>query len=493
MLNVPIAFLKAPGIGFDVMRLTPDLKTLFRSTNVNLQISDATDLGVSFPERNWRYTGAVQLLHNWGSRKRRKPGFVLFDHTWAPGVSTSYNGLMPDPTRRSLAVVMTKSSVVRTRSAKGLLQVAAHEIGHMLNLGHRDRRELTIGGQDYSYSSTMDQAGLRQSDPELAWRTAFAEARALATTLGRPTYFSSQNAATHGYPFSWFSRRKLHRPAQKVLPWGDPHDTAAMHADFEGHHAIDVTLAADNDRCMVGEGLAVTVTVTSLQDELTLPHNLDPEFGSVLLHVQPPRGQSYVVPPRVVGSPGRSVTLRAGEQHSGQCFLYAAHDDAIFSHPGRYRLKVIVLDAGTSSNEIEIVVAPSFISALRQKPFRRFICNGMPPTWSRATRAFDEVIRDKTAPASLCKHLQLMRARGNSNPETALEAIQKAAAYTLSSVETNVVTLFHGELVASSRGSRETLEKLIDGARIDETTTHALGVLIENLERENHDEEELVL
>jgi hypothetical protein len=117
-------------------------------------------------------------------------------------------GQLWDPDQRGVAAVYTESDYVLREKNAGLVQTAAHEIGHMLNLSHKDITSL--------FPSTMNSADARTTDIAAAWQLATTE----ADTIHPEAYYHRLDEPHACYPLAFQARSALNiaRDAQ-LLPW----------------------------------------------------------------------------------------------------------------------------------------------------------------------------------------------------------------------------------------------------------------------------------
>jgi hypothetical protein len=129
--------------------------------------------------------------------------------------SMDINGELYDLKKRGIAAVYANSRYSR-KDMDHLLEVCAHEIGHMLNLRHKDAESTQL-------ESVMDPAYIRSGlqTPGKAWEIAIQIADQRDADAMR-TYLKMYNDSPPGYPFSPRSAQYLTKslPIYDVQPWG---------------------------------------------------------------------------------------------------------------------------------------------------------------------------------------------------------------------------------------------------------------------------------
>ena len=128
-----------------------------------------------------------------------------------PRIGTAIAGELWDLDWRGVCAVYTESTYIRGEGDRGLLQSAAHEIGHMLNLGHK---------HSSTFMTTMNQAEQRLgADVAAAWAAAEADA-ANQITNGLPAYYFAPTEEIDCYPLAFDARTRLNENFDtQVIPW----------------------------------------------------------------------------------------------------------------------------------------------------------------------------------------------------------------------------------------------------------------------------------
>jgi hypothetical protein len=143
-----------------------------------------------------------------------------------PTSSLELAGQLLDLDLRGVAVVYTHSDYIKQNPRLNFLQTCAHEIGHMLNLSHRNIAK--------TYTSAMEQLGGRTGDVATCWELADGESAKVKTKGGNP-YFEHPVEAISCYPLAYTARVELNTLSEiRLQPW---------QSKFE--HALD----GSNDCC----------------------------------------------------------------------------------------------------------------------------------------------------------------------------------------------------------------------------------------------------
>jgi hypothetical protein len=175
-----------------------DLIRLFRSAQIRLEISDG---GALAPRDVFR---PAKLIERWQKNNASIGHLVI---TGVPMSGPERVGELVDLGSRGVAMVYFNT--FRADKERNLLQTAAHEIGHMLNLTHENPPR--------AYTSAMAQAAHRNTDIEAAWKCAAAEAYA---QVDDPCY-DPPDIFPDCFPFSLKARCRLRDlDAEELLPWG---------------------------------------------------------------------------------------------------------------------------------------------------------------------------------------------------------------------------------------------------------------------------------
>lgn len=189
------------------------VKKLYKTSGITLHIDKKEKIGwnpATHAYKDFLWT-TNYLVSNYYSQHQEKPGFLILgqSHSTLPDVL----GEMYDVKKRSGAVCFLETIKYNLGISPHLPQVAAHEIGHMLNLSDPppSRKYKTS-----LYTSTMDHD--RTQPIADAWNAAINEANATIN----PYFYRDASIEEQLYPLCYESRKWLNNPGSlmHLKPWG---------------------------------------------------------------------------------------------------------------------------------------------------------------------------------------------------------------------------------------------------------------------------------
>lgn len=185
---------------------TDAIHRLFWTAGIDLTFSNGLELEVDPMGTAISY----QVLLDYFKNNNTQAGHLVIGRAY-PDFRPDVAGQLHDPDRRGLAAVYTSSDYIAQYAALGLIQTAAHEIGHMLNLAHKHVAR--------GFISTMDSAGSRTSEVAVAWQEAALESERVRSNNEEP-YYWPLDETNPCYPFAYNARRELNTLADdQLLPW----------------------------------------------------------------------------------------------------------------------------------------------------------------------------------------------------------------------------------------------------------------------------------
>lgn len=184
-----------------------ELGLLYETAGINLALVEGERIDYD-PTYYWiNYSDLVQKF----GENDRNAGHLIIGLA-GPDHRKDIAGQLLDLESRGVAVVYTSCDYIRRDGESARLQTCAHEIGHMLNLSHKDVAS--------TFVSTMDQAEKRDIDASLSWKSVIVEAEEVRNAQ-KPDYFSPPARELKAYPFSYQARFNLNTLSpDRLLPWG---------------------------------------------------------------------------------------------------------------------------------------------------------------------------------------------------------------------------------------------------------------------------------
>lgn len=187
-----------------------DLKSLFRTTLIDLNLVEGEKLvddPIYASSTPFSYPELVKLYF----KEDRNYGHLIIGLK-GPDWRSDIAGQLLDQDSRGVAAIYTCADYIQRDGKGAFLQTCAHEIGHMLNLGHDDVAD--------GFVSAMNQAQNRALDTRPSWQNVEAEAQ-VVRSQGNQDYFFPSERELNCYPFAFKARFNLnHYSDDRLLPWG---------------------------------------------------------------------------------------------------------------------------------------------------------------------------------------------------------------------------------------------------------------------------------
>lgn len=186
------------------------LTALYRTAGVDLAIIDGDEIRVD-PNLAAALFNYKELIRRY--RTQGKAAAHLIIGGFPPSDHREVAGQLLDTDTRGVAVVYTRNEYILMNPRTHLLQTAAHEIGHLLNLPHPP------APVHLSFDSTMNQIGNRVANVAQCWDKARAEAKR-EEAAGRRSYFTPPSVPLDCFPLDMSSRAKLMTQLENSFrPW----------------------------------------------------------------------------------------------------------------------------------------------------------------------------------------------------------------------------------------------------------------------------------
>jgi len=131
---------------------TEELKALYRTSNVDLAFVVGEGIDVD-PNLSAAFENYDDLVARYRSEDQGSAHLIVGG--FPPSAHREVAGQLLDLDTRGVAVVYTRNDYILMNPSVHLLQTAAHEIGHLLNLPHPQNPAMA------EFDSTMNQIGNR--------------------------------------------------------------------------------------------------------------------------------------------------------------------------------------------------------------------------------------------------------------------------------------------------------------------------------------------
>ena len=213
--SIALEYHLAPEMPFALDAAIDDVVIAFRTSNVDLVISKGDDIRTD-PE-----TGGLNSFDRLLARYRAGPrnaGQIIVARKPRDG-RADVAGELLDQDKRGVAAIYMSSLYIAINGVIGFTQTLAHEIGHMMDLGHG---EITS-----NFTSVMTQARDRAQALDAAWSAAQDDAVVLEGR-GTPAFFQKPIRPINCYPFAPSARSFMNTRLDPLIsPWGGPYSPRA--------------------------------------------------------------------------------------------------------------------------------------------------------------------------------------------------------------------------------------------------------------------------
>lgn len=386
---------------------TGDIVELYKTCGVTLDFEEAVER-VNDPKTREGYEELAAELAPPPLPQPGAPAHLIIGREWYDEGAGSISGLLVTR-NRGVAAVLTGSNEIGYTAGAAMVQSAAHEIGHMLNLVHAHAIE--------SYTTTMRSGYERYGTVDDAWRQ------------HETKYNEARPGSIDVYPLSGESRLQLTDPESLlVLPWGDPfRDPMTLSSTGD----VSVRFLPADGPLLVGGHLPFELQVSHEGTEpVDMAADIGVEFGSLRLRVTRPDGGSYVHRPRVLLCSSDRERLPPGQERVAQGVVMDGPGATVFPTPGTYRIEAELSGIAAPVGSAEVEVREDPVLGPYDLEFSRFLADGAPPARRGHMRKLVILIGSKLEPG-LRSHLALLRARRLKNLRQVrelLDAVETAPA-----------------------------------------------------------------
>lgn len=189
---------------------TDQLTALYRTASVDLAFVDGEDIVVD-PNSVNAFVTYDDLVRRYGSTDTNSAHLIIGG--LPPSDHREVAGQLLDLQTRGVAAAYTRHEYILASPRVHLLQTAAHEIGHLLNLEHPPQPEIN------RFDSTMNQIGNRVAGVAGCWERAALEAK-VEELQGKPSYFMGPSRTLDCFPLGLSSRKALSDLTENSFrPW----------------------------------------------------------------------------------------------------------------------------------------------------------------------------------------------------------------------------------------------------------------------------------
>ena len=299
------------------------------------------------------------------------------------------NGTLLDMQRRGVCVVYAGSHVFASGDSEKRFEIFVHELGHMVNLSHRQA--------DESFPTAMDSFDRRNGvgDDRVELWTEAIDGAAGAHAAKLRAFFGDGQRRPIGLPMSSRCCEALATPLlSRVEPWGEPFDdTSAGAQDDQARPVLRCTIELQTIRPAVAQPLDLAIALrlapgTQMRD---VPCGLDLHSGLLVLDFVTPSGESRRYLPARHDCGTLMRRLRPGQVVRRNHSLLADSAGLMLAEPGRYRLRAGMPEFGVYSEWLELQVAAAS-GVFAEASFQEFLRRGLPQASGEGWRQVGTVL-----------------------------------------------------------------------------------------------------
>ncbi len=379
-----------------------ELTTLFRIFGIELNFDPVEDLNDD-PATPQAYQAFIDGLPVQEAGDVGDPGHLILGVEWQGDGGGLVNGVLLEGMRGAVAI-FTGSRLFKGSHdiSADMLQVCAHEIGHLLNLRHEDG--------DRSVPTAECTSGDRHGPINSAWQR-----RGLTPPQG-----------LKAYPFSITGEQHFNSPPENdpiVYPWGSYFNGGGILSD-RADQSFTLSLRQELLKHEVGSHFPFEVVLTNKGSrKRQVCSQLDPRFQFVQLEITRPDGTCYTHRPRsfVCGAP--RYDLLPGKRLVQPLVLLDGPGATIFPTAGTYSIKAFIPSLNIASRPLKIRVQPSRLGSYRRE-LSPFHFDRSPKTRKRFLACINRLLKKrKQLQRSYVAHLLFLKARRVRRPSQALSLL----------------------------------------------------------------------
>ncbi|AYQ30290.1 hypothetical protein DT070_00005 [Polaromonas sp. SP1] len=381
---------------------TADLAAFYRVWGIELSFQTGPDFSYD-PTDDPAEVDELRQQYQPSSLNAAAPALMIMAATCSKGAHV--NGMLLDTKRRGICAIFTQSTRYATGNAETRFEIAAHEIGHMLNLVH--------GFADAPYPTAMNQYDQRaKANRRAVWQQHIASTP-VNERAGMTGFFKDGVRSPMGLPLSPHCHQHIiGAPAHQVLPWQSQfNDVISEGADVDS--PVELQLSIGRSSIEVGQSIDISVTLSLSVDAapLAIPQGLGLSEGTLELHIHSEAGSRKYIPRKLLCTEGTRLLTSRGKVRRSYSLLGDA-TGLLFPQQGAYRVEVRLPAIGARSEKIDVLVGKP-TQELALPKLQAFLASGMPSEdsagWLLLTQAAKNLKIDRAVRAHFASEIESRR------------------------------------------------------------------------------------